>query len=214
MALDSNLNDFALRSPVVSCQDYAQPTPTSITKCACVSRATTELMSILALADHESSSIDLQLSSIKRAIAVSHDCINCDQNCINQELTVLTITLLLGRIIQGFDAALEHAVSPPPRCDPYPSCASSSSAPPHLTWGMLSIEGDEELQLKQHLLLINLQKLEGLLRQLSESVKELRSRTDTNNSAHAIACECIHMWLDQRAQAVKRKLMLEEPYIR
>ncbi|KAF2439285.1 hypothetical protein P171DRAFT_476526 [Karstenula rhodostoma CBS 690.94] len=209
MALDSSLDDFGLRSPSLSCQDFPQVPFTSKAKCACVSRATTELMSTVALSNHEASSIDLQLSSIKRAIAVSHDCINCDQQCSKQELTVLTITLLLGRIIQGFDAALAHKESPTNRCDPDQSYAMSSSASPHLTWGTLSIEGDEELQLKRRLLLIHLQKLEGVLRQLSDSVKELRSRTDTNNSAYVIACECIHMWLDQRAQAVKRNLLLE-----
>ncbi|KAJ4296342.1 hypothetical protein N0V90_006387 [Kalmusia sp. IMI 367209] len=209
MTPPSVIDDFGLRSPTVTSQDFPQIPMGSTAKCACASRATTELMSILVLFNHEGISIDLQLSSIKRAILICQDCIDCDHRCITEELTIMTITLLMGRIIQGFDAALESGkgLGANDRSGWEQRFAMTGSTSPPLTWGMLSIEGDEELQLKQHLLLLNFQKLEKLLKQLSESVKEHRIKAGNNNSAHAIACECIHMWLDQRAQAVKNKLL-------
>ena len=82
----------------------------------------------------------------------------------------------------------------------------SSSA---LSWGSLHIEPDEEHEIKSHLLLMQFRKLERVLEQLGSSVRQLRSTQDSstqgssNNSSHLIACQCIHMWLAQKANSVK-----------
>lgn len=170
--------------------------------CHCVSRATTELMSTMLLSDTSGNMADVQLSVIKRAIQTSQDCIDC--TCITHELSIMTVMLLVGRIIKGFEVTLGAE-------SPLASAATSlhngndsgESAAPKMTWGKLPIDMDEEYQLRQHLLLLNFQKLERLLRQLSDSVKQLRLRQGSNNPAHVMACECMHMWLEQWANVVK-----------
>ncbi|KAF9728927.1 hypothetical protein PMIN01_13307 [Paraphaeosphaeria minitans] len=173
--------------------------------CHCVSRATTELMSTLVLSHRSGNGADVQLSVIKRAIQTSRDCIYC--TCATGDLALLTNLLLIARIIQGFEmTARARSPSGPTSSDSRIDSVASGS--PKLTWGKLPIEKQEESQIKQYLLLLNFQQLEQLLRPLSDSIKQLRLVQDQgkSNPAHLMACECIHMWLEQWAQLVKSRL--------
>lgn len=130
---------------------------------------------------------------------------------------IVTIGLLVGRVIQGFENVLSRAF-------PFFSAStvsfdldgsseqaqiSPSSTSSALSWGSLHIEPDEEHEIKSHLLLMQFRKLERVLEQLGSSVRQLRSAQDSstqgssNNSSHLMACQGIHMWLAQKANSVK-----------
>jgi hypothetical protein len=115
---------------------------------------------------------------------------------------------------------------------PASSTSSSSAADtaPKLSLGELQIDPEEENQLKQHLWLLQFRKLRKVISKMSVSVRLL---TGTGNigatgngvggigggigaigaggggggghSAHVMACQCIHMWLVQKADGLKAR---------
>ncbi|KAL2789403.1 hypothetical protein BJX66DRAFT_235991 [Aspergillus keveii] len=115
---------------------------------------------------------------------------------------------------------------------PASSTSSSSAADtaPKLSLGELQIDPEEENQLKQHLWLLQFRKLRKVISKMSVSVRLL---TGTGNigatgngvggiggsigaigaggggsgghSAHVMACQCIHMWLLQKADGLKAR---------
>ena len=74
-----------------------------------------------------------------------------------------------------------------------------------MSWGTLQIEPDEEAELKQHMWLIQLRKLQRVITKLSAAVTQLRSAQNSSNSAYVMTCQCIHMWLVQKAEGLKAK---------
>ena len=118
--------------------------------------------------------------------------------------STVTICILIGYIIQGFETVLAKGS---PSSSSNASDLSGSNTPngtaPRLSWGVLPIEPDEEDELKQHMWLLQFRKLQKVLKLLSASVGRLRNAGGNNvNSAHAMACQCIHMWLVQKAEIV------------
>lgn len=113
----------------------------------------------------------------------------------------MTISILVGRIVQCFETTLPRPSSSPSSSSQY--IANIASAAPKLSWGALQIEDDDEDDLKQHLWVIHFRKLESLLKQLSAFVRTRRSAQNDTNSVHVMACEFVLMWLEQRAQLVR-----------
>ncbi len=130
----------------------------------------------------------------------------------------MAISALIGQVLQGFESLLAKASLSGGSL--YSSNTSESShggkvnttAAPRLSWGVLQIEPDEEDELKQHLWRLQFRKLENVLKQFSASVDRLRNAQGqgSGNSAHVMACQCIHMWLVQKAEAVKNRYLSQD----
>ncbi|KAK5996473.1 hypothetical protein PT974_01807 [Cladobotryum mycophilum] len=213
--------------------------------CNCASRVMKQLTVMPLMFEDDSSPFDARLSQLRRAIKVSEECIRC--NCITKDQMSLsrseskietrrsgtltfflsfffhavTISILVGRVVQGFEATLAKVSpscsSPENFCSGSASSSDSSSsssspdtASPRLSWGVLQLEPDEENELKQHLWLLQFRKLQKVLRQFSASVSRLRDAQGSENSAHVMACQCIHMWLAQRADMVRDKYQAQD----
>ncbi|KAL4746294.1 hypothetical protein BDW72DRAFT_38406 [Aspergillus terricola var. indicus] len=81
--------------------------------CNCVARLVDELGSLHSSSSGDgrsSTSFDAQLSRLRRAINVSADCLSCHCNT-QDEMSIMTISLLIGRVIQSLDLTLIRATS-------------------------------------------------------------------------------------------------------
>lgn len=140
--------------------------------------------------------------------------------------------ILIFRIIQGFESALALAATSEKQrvmTQEKPSCCDAS---PPLLWGAMQLDHDEMEDLKQHIWLLQFRKLEKLLESLRNAIRRMRAdgtigssgsgeggRGDDElhaytfiaggkgakggNSALVMACECIHMWLNQKAKILR-----------
>lgn len=82
---------------------------------------------------------------------------------------------------------------------------------PRLSWGMLELEDDDEVDLRQRLYLLSFRKLERLLSQLTMYLRNLRdSRVGladpSRHMAFVMACDYTRLWLEKKAEDVKRLL--------
>lgn len=82
---------------------------------------------------------------------------------------------------------------------------------PRLSWGMLELEDDDEVDLRQRLYLLSFRKLERLLSQLTMYLRNLRDSraglTDpSRHMAFVMACDYTRLWLEKKAEDVKRLL--------
>ncbi|KAL4972988.1 hypothetical protein BDW66DRAFT_154259 [Aspergillus desertorum] len=80
--------------------------------------------------------------------------------------------------------------------------------PPRLSWGILELEDDEGEDLRQRLCLLAFRKLERLLWQLMQCLRNLHdtqssSRSPSRHMAFMTACEYTCLWLQKKAEGVK-----------
>ena len=148
------------------------------------------------------------------------------KTCLSILIVTVTISILVGHVIQGFESTLGNVNSSSSRCassNPEDTTNSNSSnsgqktpkkniSPPRLSWGVLQIDPDEEDELKQHMWLLQFRKLQRMLLQLNNAStgQQLRNAqqaggSNGGDSAHLMASQCIHTWLAQRADVVKDK---------
>jgi hypothetical protein len=113
------------------------------------------------------------------------------------------------------------------------SSSSAPDTAPKLSLGELQIDPEEENQLKQHLWLLQFRKLRKVISKMSVSVRLLTGTGNIGatgggagmggnaaggmggmgggggggggHSAHVMACQCIHMWLVQKADGLKAR---------
>ena len=199
-----------LSTSLLDTNTNTSPQTTPSGGCSCTSEVTNVLLSVPLSFQDKNASFDVQLYQLKRAIKLSADAIHC--KCTSwDEMTTMTISILVGHIVQGFEVTLLKAfpvlVSSP---DGNSVELQPNSGSPKLSWGVLQIESDDEDNLKQHLWLLHFRKLEAFLKEFSASIRLMRNVQGAKNSAHAMACECIHMWLEQRAQTVRDKFLTQE----
>ncbi|KAI0594256.1 hypothetical protein F4775DRAFT_586251 [Biscogniauxia sp. FL1348] len=184
------------------CQIPSRPT------CNCMSRVVKQLLSIPNSFGEDNASFDSHLLHLRSAISVLENCTYC--SCMSwDEMSLMTISVLIGRVLQGFEAVLLRAGqygSPS-----YSSTASDSSSigkdsmgAPRLFSNALHMDQDEEDELKKHLWRMQFRKLTNVLDRFNESVGRLRIAQDqgATSSAHVMACQCIHMWLLKKAESV------------
>ncbi|RYP59380.1 hypothetical protein DL769_008565 [Monosporascus sp. CRB-8-3] len=136
------------------------------------------------------------------AVKLSEDSIECECT-LGDEMNIVTIGTLIGRILQGFDETLNAS----PATAKSPHGDTPNGMAPKLSWGVLELEEDDERNLRQHLWLVQFWKLEKLLHRFSTSVRRLRNLHGSGNSAHVMLCECIHMWLEHKAQVIKDRCL-------
>lgn len=82
---------------------------------------------------------------------------------------------------------------------------------PRLSWGMLELEDDDEVDLRQRLYLLSFRKLERLLSQLKMYLRNLHDARaclsdPSRHMAFVMACDYTRLWLEKKAEDVKRLL--------
>lgn len=82
---------------------------------------------------------------------------------------------------------------------------------PRLSWGMLELEDDDEVDLRQRLYLLSFRKLERLLSQLTQYLRNLHDARaclsdPSRHMAFVMACDYTRLWLEKKAEDVKRLL--------
>ena len=75
---------------------------------------------------------------------------------------------------------------------------------PRLSWGVLELEEDDEMDLRQRLYLLSFRKLERLLSQLTLYVQDLHNADRSRPTPFVIACGYTRLWLKKKADDVKR----------
>ena len=78
-----------------------------------------------------------------------------------------------------------------------------------LSWGVLELEEEDEMDLRQRLYLLSFRKLERLLSQLTLYLRDLRNAwaglpDSSRHTAFVIACDYTRLWLEKKADDVKR----------
>lgn len=118
------------------------------------------------------------------------------------------VSVLIGRVMQGLESTLNmtrSSLASTMSTSSGSSAGAPSCATTKFSWGELQIEPDEEDQLKQHLWLLQFRKLERVIEQFKRLVRRLKGSATNGNSAHGMACQCIHMWLTQKAEVLKTR---------
>ncbi|KAK0728738.1 hypothetical protein B0T26DRAFT_699191 [Lasiosphaeria miniovina] len=80
---------------------------------------------------------------------------------------------------------------------------------PRLSWGVLELEDDDEVDLRQRLYLLSFRKLERLLLQLTIYLRNLHDARaslpdPSRHMAFVMACDYTRLWLEKKAEDVKR----------
>lgn len=91
------------------------------------------------------------------------------------------------------------------------SMSLASLMEPRLSWGMLELEDDDEVDLRQRLYLLSFRKLERLLSQLTLYLRNLHDARaclsdPSRHMAFVMACDYTRLWLEKKAEDVKRLL--------
>ncbi|KAJ3563669.1 hypothetical protein NPX13_g8117 [Xylaria arbuscula] len=199
--------------------------------CNCRTLAVQQLQ-CLSVPPDSSGSNDAYFTQLKQAISVSEMCLGCQ--CITQDDTsmskryrlllvptmftdasrsLLVITgTLIGNIIERLDCFItqvnQQLARPAPRSRSSVTeflDDDSPGRPSSRFWGSLEIEPLEEAELKFHLCLIQLRKLRRILKQMIASVDSMSATEGRENSAKAMAIQCIYVWLVQKVDALKTK---------
>ncbi|KAL8831108.1 MAG: hypothetical protein Q9191_001057 [Dirinaria sp. TL-2023a] len=178
--------------------------------CSCVSRVIKQLVSMPLGFGDEKATFDSQLSHLRQAINIAEDCIKCIcTSDDNLSMTMVTVSILVGHVIQGFESLLAEfsssSGSSSSNIEHSSSRQASNVSSPGISWGLLQMDPDEEDELKQHLWLLQFRKLQRVLMQFNASTEQFRSMQDGGSSAHVMECQCIHLWLAQRTDIVKDK---------
>jgi hypothetical protein len=73
-----------------------------------------------------------------------------------------------------------------------------------LSIGTVPVEPEEEQELKLHLWLLQLRKLETILGVMDMTIQKMKNMHG-NDFTHIVACESIYSWLTQTAKATRDK---------
>lgn len=129
--------------------------------------------------------------------------------------SVADIAAALG-VSTGADRTVSSSLSSGSESDmsmagPGGSMSLASHVEPRLSWGMLELEDDDEVDLRQRLYLLSFRKLERLLSQLTMYLRNLHdSRAcladPSRHMAFVMACDYTRLWLEKKAEDVKRLL--------
>lgn len=205
------------------------PTP-PYGECNCHAGARELLLSMRGSGNDQRLSIDAQLAKLKRCIVSSEASMGCSHGREDAEpIHIMAVATLIGYVVDQFEV-LASEISL--RCSPVtvaseilagedtdgPSCSMVTTGTiasmrgivePRLSWGVLELEDDDEIDLRQRLYLLTFRKLERLLSQLTLYLRNLRdvqaSLPDpSRHMAFVMACDYTRLWLEKKAEDVKR----------
>ncbi|KGO64720.1 hypothetical protein PITC_052650 [Penicillium italicum] len=180
-------------------------------KCSCTSHLMKQLASMpLAFENQANPSFDVQLSELKLAVNVSKACMGCSCT-LHDDMAMLMISILIGRVIQGFEKTLS-IIRPMANAENF-NASNGPGGPGHaptLSWGTLQIEADEEDELKQHMWLLQFRKFRPVLNQFNAYIGRLAGTYGFGDSAQVKAYQCLHMWLAQKMDNVNNQYKAQE----
>ena len=180
--------------------------------------------------------LDAQLAKLKHCITLSETSIGCTHSREDSEpIHIMAVAMLIGYVIDDFEmVAQESSLCRSSSLSSWVEMATlgntgrgskSSSGrgaspsstnmslgglmEPRLSWGMLELEDDDEMDLRQRLYLLSFRKLERLLSQLTLYLRDLHNvwaslPDPSRHMAFVIACDYTRLWLEKKASGVKR----------
>lgn len=184
-------------------------------------------------------SLDAQLAKLKQCIVSSETSMGCAHSREDSEpIHIMVVAVLIGYVIDDFKMLASES-SPRMSSSLSSSAAAAEMATlgnaergsksmsgrvatpsstnmslggltePRLSWGMLELKEDDEMDLRQRLYLLSFRKLERLLSQLTLYLRDLHSAgaglpDPSRHMAFVIACDYTRLWLEKKAGDVKR----------
>lgn len=186
-------------------------------------------------------SLDAQLPKLNQCIVSSETSMGCSHGRENSEpIHIMAVAMLIGYVIDDFKvlvsessprrllslsssaAAAEMATSGNSEMGSKPM-SSRVATPnstnmslgglmePRLPWGVLELEEEDEMDLRQSMYLLSFRKLERLLSQLTLYLRDLQNAwtglpVPSRQMSFLIACNYTRMWLEKKAGDVKSLL--------
>lgn len=207
------------------------PSP-SCGECTCHA-GVTELLASMRGSGDQRLSLDMQLAKLKQCIVSSETSMGCTHGRDDAEpIHIMAVATLIGYVVDHFEVLASESplrrslasemvtlesterggkpisgmVSPANMC-------LGGLLEPRLSWGVLELEDDDEMDLRQRLYLLSFRKLERLLSQLTLYLRNLHdvraSLPDpSRHMAFVIACDYTRLWLEKKAEDVKRMLLV------
>lgn len=185
--------------------------------------------------------VDARLAKLERCISSSETSMACTHGRDDGEpIHIMAVATLIGYVIDGFELLACDLLSPAPRrvspaagdvagqgfgggtlssgsddsmsmVTPATGVSLMGLVEPSLSWGMLELEDDNEVDLRQRLYLLSFNKLERLLSQLTMYLRSLHAVTaclsdPSRHMAFVMACDYTRLWLEKKAEDVRRLL--------
>ncbi|KAF2261918.1 hypothetical protein CC78DRAFT_336613 [Lojkania enalia] len=156
-------------------------------------------------------SLDAQLAKLKRCIVSSETSMGCAHGREDSEpIHIMAVAMLIGYVIDDFKMlARSSALSSSAATPSSTNMSLGGLLEPRLSWGVLELEDDDEMDLRQRLYLLSFRKLERLLSQLTLYLRDLHNARaslpdPSRHMAFVIACDYTRLWLEKKAEDVKR----------
>lgn len=210
-------------------------------ECNCYEGITETLVSIICGdEDHRQLSLDAQLARLKRCMVACETSMGCTHSREDTEpVHVMTIATLIGYVIDEFEmlarensqraslagemAAIGHnerESNDSSGSDEFTSAKSvvtgvstslQSLLEPRLSWGVLELEDDDELDLRRRLYLLSFRKVKKLLQQLTLCLRNLHGTQagtycQSRHMAFSMSCDYTLLCLEKKAKDVGRLL--------
>lgn len=183
-------------------------------------------------------SLDAQLAKLKQCIVSSETSMGCVHGREDSEpIHIMAVAMLIGYVIDDFKMLVSESsprgsssLSSTPgsaematlgKAERGSRSMSGRTTPgsinmsmeglvePRLSWGVLELEEDDEMDLRRRLYLLSFRKLERLLSQLTLYLRDLHKAwanlpDPSRHTAFVIACGYTRLWLEKKAVDVKR----------
>lgn len=205
--------------------------------CNCHAGVRELLVSMRGSGNGQPLSVDVQLSKLKQCIVSSETSMSCTHGRDDAEpIHIMAVATLIGYVVEQFEALASEF---PLRRSPITATGETASPvdiegstrsistmiatnasismrsllEPRLSWGVLELEDDEEIDLRQRLYVLSFRKLERLLSQLSLYLRNLRDARaglpdPSRYMAFVMACDYTRLWLEKKAEDVKRLFLV------
>lgn len=202
-------------------------------ECTCHAGVTELLASMRGAGNDQRLSLDAQLARLKQCIVSSEMSMGCTHPREDSEpIHIMAVAMLIGYAIDDFkmlasDSSLRRSSSSQSAAEMVtlgnteresksgiatPSNSNISLRDlmePRLSLGILELEEDDEMDLRQRLYQLSFRKLERLLSQLTVYLRDLHTELSSlpdpsRHMAFVIACDYTRLWLERKAGDVKR----------
>jgi hypothetical protein len=202
-------------------------------ECNCHEGVTELLVCMRGAGKDQRLSLDAQLARLKQCTVSSEVSMGCTHPRDDSEpIHIMAVAMLIGYAIDDFktlasESSLRRSTSSQSTADmvtlgntekdtkprvPTPNSSNMSLRDlmePRLSLGVLELEEDDEMDLRQRLYQLSFRKLERLLSQLTVYLRDLHSDLSnlpdpSRHMAFVIACDYTRLWLERKASDVKR----------
>ena len=232
----TDMETFWARQMATAGLTTVPPSPT-YGECSCHAGVMELLVSMRGSGDDQRLSLDVQLAKLKRCIVSCETSMGCSHGREDAEpIHIMAVATLIGYVVDRFETLASEsplrrssataagetaAVGNTERGGKSMSTMVATGAnmsirgflEPRLSWGVLELEDDDEMDLRQRLFLLSFRKLERLLSLLTLYLRNLHdaraSLPDPSRyMAFVMACDYTRLWLEKKAGDVKRLFLV------